>query len=324
VKKYFLSIKERMMNRITTGESMKEPSYFVPMIFCVLVLSVLAGQLYGETVFVDMEVLPGCNIDATLTVTGVLDGSDSETTTVTGNITAELDIFFDAGIPEVADVNSIRFTGGQLHFSDMSFAINFGFFGAMYTALTGVGGNLDSPYGAGIVVDGEFDCTNHVLILNQGMIDVWGTGIVGETFEPMTFDLNEESMVLSLANTGVVSAALESLEGNEATYSVTLNLPADFDEVLFGDETVSVDLAGSGVVEAHGSFVRCPLRADLAGEDCQVDEADLAVFIDQWLVSGDIDDCGLSAEMYGEDCYVGLGDFAVIAKEWLSNVILNN
>ena len=146
----------------------------------------------------------------------------------------------------------------------------------------------------------------------------------GGLFDPMTFELADEPMVLSLANTGSVSVALESLEDNEATYSVTLILPVDYEVLLFEFESGRVDFAGSGVVEAHGSFVRCPLRADLAGEDCWVDEADLAVFADQWLVSGDVNDCGLSAELYGEDCYVDVGDFAVMANEWLSNVILND
>ena len=298
---------------------------------CVLVSGVLVGQLYGEIVSVDMETLPGCSIDATLSGTATYAGviiscEDSNTATVTGNITADLGIFFDEGIPEVADVNSIRFTDGQLHFSDMSFTLDFGVWGAIGGTITGLGGSPDSPLGPGAVVDGEFDCTNHVLILNQGVIYMWGSGFVGGMFEPLTVDLAEEQMVLSLANTGSVSVALESLEGNEAAYSVTLILPVYYDMPMVESVFLWVDFAGAGVLEAHGSFVRslCPLRADLAGEDCSVDEEDLAVFIDQWLVSGDVDDCGLSADLYGEDCYVDVGDFAVMANEWLRNVILND
>ena len=302
------------------------PITFVSMVFCVSVSVVLADQLYGEKVPVDMTVFPGSNIQADLSVEMIYgSGEDSDSTTVTGNIITELDIFFDAGVPEVADVNSIRFTGGQLHFSDMSFTISFSILGTVYATLTGLGGYLDSPYGPVAVVDGEFDCTNHVLILNQGAIDALGTGTIGGLFDPITFDFTEEPVVLSLANMGTVSVVFESLEGNEAAYNVTLILPIDFNEFLFEvEETVRVDLAGSGVIEAHGSFVRCQLRADLAGQDCIVDEADLAVFIDQWLAFGDVNDCGLSAELYGEDCCVGLADFAVMAGEWLNNVILDN
>ena len=151
---------------------MKMISFFVSMIFCVSVSGILAGQLYGQIVPVDMQTSPGCNIEATLSVEMIYgSGEDSDSTTVTGNIITELDIFFDAGTPEVADVNSIRFTGGQLHFSDMSFTIRFSILGEIKATSTMLGGYLDSPYGPVAVVEGEFDCIDHVLILNHGTID---------------------------------------------------------------------------------------------------------------------------------------------------------
>ena len=304
------------------GEHMKRPSFFVSTMFCVWVSGVFGGQAYGEVVSVDLVSLPESHIDASVTVTAMgISRTDSDTTTAAGNVTAELGVYFDAGMPEVADVNSIRFTGGQLEFSDMSFTLTFSFLGKINATTTGLGGKVDSPFGAGAVRDENFETIDHVLILDRGVMYASGTGLVGGVFEPMTIDLADEPMVLSGDDTGSVSVVLESLDGNEATYSVTLTLPVNYDNIILDDGLVRIDFAGSGVVQAQGYFVRflCPLRADLAGGDCWVDEMDLAVFVDQWLAYGDVEDCWLSADLSGADCYVDFGDFAVVAGEWLGN-----
>ena len=51
---------------------------------------------------------------------------------------------------------------------------------------------------------------------------------------------------------------------------------------------------------------------------------DLAVFVDQWLAYGDVEDCWLSADLSGADCYVDFGDFAVVAGEWLGSGVSND
>ena len=306
---------------------MKRVSFSVWTIVCVWLSGVLGGQSYGEIVSVDLVVLPESRIDATVTMTALGQSRhDSDTTTVTGNVTAELGVYFDADVPEVADANSIRFTGGALQFSDMSFTLDFSFFGKINASATGLGGRADSPSGAGIVSDGEFDMLNHVLIFDKGEMHAAGTGTVGGLFEPMTIKLSDDPMALSGGGTGNVSVALESLDGYEATYSVTLVLPVSFDEIIYNDEVAQIDFSGDGVVTARGYFVRslCSLRADLAWEDCVVDEADLAVFAEQWLGYGDVDDCGLSADLSGGDCYVDFADFAVLASEWVGFWVVND
>ena len=293
---------------------MNRSLFFLWTIFCLLFCCVLGGQSWGEVVSVVMESLPESRIDASLTVMGM---SDSDTTTVTGTVEADLDLYFDAGMGEVADINSIQFTGGQLNFSDMSFNL---LFGAMVANATGVGGRVDSPYGAGAVMGNIFDTIDHMLILDQGVIHAAGMG------EEMTIDLAVEPMALSGDETGSVSVVLESLDGDEATYSVELILPIEYDEVILDDGTFQVNFGGSGVVTAYGYFVRtlCPLRADLAWGDCLVDGADLAVFAEEWLAYGDVEDCGLAADLSGGDCYVDMADFAVVANEWLGNGVLND
>ncbi len=152
---------------------MKRVSFPAWTIICVWLSVVLGGQSYGEIVSVDLGVLPESRIDATVTMTALgRSEHDSDTATVTGNVTAELGVYFDAGAPEVADVNSIRFTGGELQLSDMSFTLDFSFFGKINASATGLGGRPDSPFGAGAVVDEKFDTINHVLIFEKGMMHV--------------------------------------------------------------------------------------------------------------------------------------------------------
>ena len=298
---------------------MKRPSFLISAIFYVCLSAVCGGQSYGDVVSVDLVSLPESHIDATLTINAAgLSAADSDTTMVTGDMTAQLAVDFDPAMPDVADVNSIRFTGGRLQFSDMSFTLDFSFFGKINATATGVAATPDSPLGAGPVTDHNFDTINHLLILDQGTMYAAGTGLVGGLFEPTTIALSVEPMVLSWYGTGMVSVALESVDANAAAYSVTLILPVNYDEILLKDESVRIDFAGSGVVEAHGHFVRtlCPLHADLAEADCRIDGADIAAFADQWLLYGNVNDCPLSADLHGGDCHVNFADFTVLANEF--------
>jgi len=298
---------------------MKRPSFLISAIFSVCLSPVFAGQSYGDVVSVDLVSLPESHIDTTLTINAAgLSAADSNTTTVTGNMTAQLGVDFDPEMPDVADVNSIRFTGGRLQFSDMSFTLDFSFFGKINASATGVAATPDSPLGAAPVTDDKFDTINHLLILDQGIMYASGTGLVGGLFEPMTIDLSVEPMVLSWDDTGTVSVALESLDANEAAYSVTLILPVNYDVIVLEDESIRIDFAGTGVLKAHGQFVRslCPLRADLAKADCRIDGADIAAFADQWLLFGNVNDCPLSADLHGGDRHVNFADFTVLANEF--------
>ena len=65
-------------------------------------LVALSSSLFGEIVTVDLVVLPDSNINVILSSDIDFFGSrtDSTTTTVTGNIIAELDISIDVEMPE--------------------------------------------------------------------------------------------------------------------------------------------------------------------------------------------------------------------------------
>jgi hypothetical protein len=62
--------------------------------------------------------------------------------------------------------------------------------------------------------------------------------------------------------------------------------------------------------------VPCTLVADLTG-DCHVLLDDFAVLAAEWLLSGDPGSCPLTADLAGDDCAVTFADLAVMIDEWL-------
>jgi hypothetical protein len=285
----------------------------------------LSSALQADVIGVELNVVPGPEtnrLDMTLTATiSGGDLNDSDTATVSGALAADLEVYFEPATHHVADVNAIEFTGGRIYFSDVSFALDFGIFGRINATGTGISAMPTSPLGPGIVEGGYFNTVDHVLVVDQGYFSASGTGVIGGFFDPITVDLAAEPMEISSEATGTISVSLEGVEGNEGTYSVSLNLPLDYDVLLFENELITISFQGSGLVEGIGSFTRriCTLRSDLAGGNCRVDAAALAVFCDQWLAYSDLAVCPLSADLYGDDCYVDLADFAVLAGDWLQD-----
>ena|GEM_PF-3799550 len=290
------------------------------------VFAAAPGEVVGEVISAELNVVPSDEVnrlEMSLTASG--DGgeiSDSDTSTVTGAIKADLEIYFDPATHEVTDVNSIAFTGGRIYFSDVSFTLDFGpLFGKVNAVGTGIAATPASPSGPGPVEGESFNTLDHVLIVDEGLFNASGTGVIGGLFDPMTIDLSVEPMEISSEATGSISVALEAVEGGGATYSVTLNLPLEYDMLLLETQMFALYFQGSGVVAGTGSFTRgmCTLRSDLAGDDCLVDAADLVVFSDEWLSYSDLPVCPLSADLAYDDCYVDFADFAVLAQEWLQS-----
>lgn len=311
------------MRNLLINKSIKLQSLSTLMLFCVFAISSLSGLSYAETVSVDLTVLPDSTVEAEVAASAkvlfsTISASDSATTTVTGNVLADLDIYFDDAAPENTTIDTVTFTGGTLLFSDASFTLDFGFAGQLNASATGLGGTTGSPFGPDFVIDDMFDSANHTLTFNQGQLHAAGTGLVGAAFDPVTYNLTEEQLELSLSTTAIIYVELDSMDGSLATYNVSLSLPVIYEQRIYDDGTVTVSLLGSGSVEIQGSFTRqtCPF-IDLSGDDCYIDSSDFAVFADQWLASGNPDDCPLTADLFGDDCYVDFADFTVIALEWL-------
>lgn len=281
----------------------------------------LPAEASSEVIPVDLILVPadGTNrVDMTLTasVSGT-ERSDSDTATITGNMTVALEIYFDPATHDVIDVNAISFTAGRLYFSDVSFTLNFGLLGKIEATGTGIAATPKSPSGPGPVDEGFFNTKDHVLVVDQGLFIADGTGIIGGFFEPITINLALEPMEASSDAIGTIVVSLDSVQNAEAAYNVVLNLPVQFDEVVFENEMATIFVQGAGVVEAAGSFTRCTLRTDLAGDDCRVNALDLAAFCEQWLSYSELPVCPLSADLAYDDCFVNFADFAFFAADWL-------
>jgi Regulator of Chromosome Condensation (RCC1) repeat protein len=64
------------------------------------------------------------------------------------------------------------------------------------------------------------------------------------------------------------------------------------------------------------TIFECTLQTDLNG-DCVNDFSDLVILCELWLASDSIRPCPLGAELAGNDCLVNQEDFAVYSKQWL-------
>jgi len=281
----------------------------------------LPGEASAEVVPVDLNLVPPDETNRVdMTVTALVSGykaSDWDTSTITGNVTAELEIYFDPATHDVVDVNTIAFTGGRLYFSDVSFTLNFSLLGRIEASGTGIAATPKSPLGPGPVEEGNFNTSDHVLVVDQGLFSAYGTGIIGGLFDSITIDLADEPIEASSYAIGTIAVSLDAVQDSEGAYSVVLNLPVQFDEIVFENELATISVQSAGVLEAAGSFTRCTLRTDLAGDDCRVDALDLAAFCEQWLSYSDLAACPLSADLAYDDCYVDFADFAVLAADWL-------
>jgi hypothetical protein len=286
----------------------------------IVLFSTASGRT--ETVSVDLNLTPpGSQNNLSLTLTaayGALVRNDSDTTTATGNMIAELEATFDPLTHQIQEVTGLTFIGGTIHLSDVSFTLDYSFFGKIEAVGSGIGLTMVTPNPPGSVFGTIFDLAEHEAEFNQGIFHAEGFGIVGGLFDPIDLDLSAEPLTVTNEGNGTITVNLIDSDSRTATYEVQVQVPVDFDEVILDDpdNSILVTLQGSGTLEAVGHFTQCALSADLTG-DCHVDSVDLMIFVAQWLDMGLPGNCPLSADLAGNDCQVDLLDFAVLASQWL-------
>lgn len=226
---------------------------------CVLCVSARAAS--AGVVSVDLSVDPAADPMNVLQITVAasynnINADDSDETRATGNVLADLNIDFDPASHEVTDVTEMTFTGGLVSLSDMSFRLSFGLFGNVNADSNGIRATFATPLPPAAVGGGEFNTLDHEVLFNQGTFDAAGTGLVGGLFDPTTIDLAAEPLIATSPGTGMIDVALSGIEGQLATYDVTLTQPMAFDEVALEDGGIIVTITGEGTFQATGQFTR--------------------------------------------------------------------
>lgn len=260
---------------------------------------------------------PGNTLELEFSASYLWTQSDTDTSNLSGNVLADLQIDFDPVTHDVNQVTGLEFTGGTINLTETTdFHLDFSFSGDINAAGTNISGTLDTPDPPQAVSGTTFNASEHQLILNSGDFIVEGSGMIGGFFDPFTFDFSTDPVVSSNTGTGTILISLLSVDGLTATYQIILTMPIDFNKQIFSNPSITMVLAGSGTLHAQGQFSRCTLRADLT-DDCLVNWDDLVEFCYQWLASDESQPCPLTADLTADDCHVDFFDFAILAYEWL-------
>ena len=227
-------------------------------ISAIVIFTFGAGTVRAEVASVDLGLSPPAAPTNVLTSTltwqsgmGHFFYQDTDCTTLSGNIMANLTAQYDSITHQVSDIDGIEFVGDKILFSDMSFLLSPNPM-KIYT-LTGVSGYLDTPAPPGAVSGGQLSMSDHVLILNDGVCTSHEGGI-----SDTVLDLSANPVTIALNGTGSIAASLDSVFGDQAVYNVVLTAPIDYDALLINRYLSStfLNLEGSGALEAEGQFLR--------------------------------------------------------------------
>ena len=173
--------------------------------------------------------------------------SDIKPATFSGNPEADLTLQFGP-----VDVSGLEFTGGALALSDVSFELSYGLLGKLIANSRDVTGSLDTPVPPGPVVQGAFPTSHHVLTLNGGSLEAFGTGLIGLLLDPVFVDLSVEPVTGTFNATGSVALAQNSVVGNLADYTAVLSFPILFNDTALDTNGIVANLTIEGTVDASG------------------------------------------------------------------------
>jgi hypothetical protein len=201
--------------------------------------------------------------------------SDTASSTVSGNALANLDLDF-APDGQVANLNSLAFTGGQLRFDDnLSFNLSY-FLGIASVQATGSGlaGQLQTPGGAAPIVGNSLDLAAHQIDIDQGTLVATGGGLASGINQTVSF--GSEPIVTPLAGTATIDVSLDQTVDGLGYYTATINAPFVFNESIDLDsEGVSGSVSTSANLLATASFTRLVFVLGDTDGDGDIDDADL-------------------------------------------------
>lgn len=195
------------------------------------------------------------DVSITVAVTGGGSIADGDTTTASGNMLADLHATFDP-VTHVATVTGLEFTGGTMAFTDMSFLLDFSVFGSIAAASQGMQATPDTPVPPGSVTGTTFPGLEHDVIFNAGTVDFTPSGAIAGSLSPFTYDLSTNPLAVTYDAPGTLTVSAPTIIALNATYDVFVSIPVDFSEIMFQDPNASVELSGTGTIQASGQFVR--------------------------------------------------------------------
>ena len=225
------------------------------------VAALSAAPAGAEIIPVDLTLDPATpsvntlNVDITVNVTGGGTIADGDTTTASGNMLADLHATFNLST-HVATVTGLEFTGGTMPFTDMSFLLDFSLFGSIAAVSQGMQATPDTPLPPGSVTGTTFAALEHDVIFNAGIVDITPSGMIATVLPPMSHDFSTSPLAVSNNALGTLTVSTPTIVFPNATYDVSLSIPVDFDEIMFQDPNGSVELSGTGTIQASGQFTR--------------------------------------------------------------------
>ena len=246
-----------------------------------VILSAVVGTSRAEIVPVEFLLDdpngPVNRISLEISALGGLVG-DSDTATLSGNVLSELDIDFDVDDHDGV-INTVRFTGGTISFSDMTFDLRVPLFFSASARTRDVKGTLNTLGPPTPVVGEMFPTEGHELTLNQGRVT-----LTGDTDAEISFA--DEPLTSSTMGQATLTIFPPIVNGTMASYDLELRMPVDFDQETDANG-ITVRIEGSGIIVASGMFTRdLPnlLLSDLTGNGA-VDFEDLTVLLAAWNTS---------------------------------------
>jgi len=212
---------------------------------------------------VDFTLTPGGGYNNQLSMTINIQGmgSDSETTTATGGLRANLYLDYDP-LSHAATVTGIGFAmqnppPGNIALTDMHFSY---YFGLVKIDMTGLRGDLDTQAPPVPVTSGQFPFPSsgagHYMTINAGMITATGVDPINLAVDPIY------SRITGSTPGTITLSGPYNIVGPQASFDATLLAPIYFSEVV-SDGPPQVTATGSGTLRGVGSFTVVPEPSSL-------------------------------------------------------------
>ena len=259
----------------------------------VLFAAAMSPPALAEDVALDFTFAPPNISQNTLVITvgaevrnvpifGTVSDTDSDTTTISGNALANIDLGFLSN-GDFASYNDLSFAGGRVQFdNDLQFNLSFILgVGTVDATATDLAGQLNTPGPASPISGaGGFDLAFHELFINEGTLTAIGGGAASNVNE--TFDFNTAPLPAPLTGNATLGITLDSIVGNTATYTATLNAPVSFAQTIDIDADTTVSISGNGILVATDTFTRQLALLGDANDDGFVGAADLDTLLANW------------------------------------------